>query len=532
MIGLAGPRSRTSASDPCRHAVDAVRPWCGLKDEESFTWHRSRFGETSAGPPRLTPSPRIAGAGSPTGWPRWASRLSDWPSPRPSRLTTSAQPLPVTASRALSSAVGPAADHRCRHGTTTKPPRPRPPRSGPLCRAAELTGDGATGSAALRTAVLKEQAAQRAEELAKGADDITRAASTASSDARQNRLTAADRASARPPPGSTRPGSAGRLPPGSPPPPSARPRRAPSSPAANPGPSSTIPAGGRFPGGGAVSPVPGAVIGAHFGQYGVWSRYHTGLDFRAAYGTPIRAVKSGVVLFAGNSGDWAGNHVAIRHGDGKTTMSSHMSSMAVRLGPDGPGRSGHRLRRPDRPRLRRPPALRALPRRRPVRRRLQGDRPSAVARGQRRADPLRSEITPLCEPLPGRRRPGRFLIRRYRSVIVLASHVFGGHSLLDGDRPESSSEEMSACLAHHRWARRRAPRSDSRHLRRPERLAPARHRRPGRLGARPRCGRLVSLTGAAQGTAPDARPAARRGHRSPTPGSPPSRRPTPRPPPS
>ncbi|HEV2928437.1 MAG TPA: M23 family metallopeptidase, partial [Propionibacteriaceae bacterium] len=90
--------------------------------------------------------------------------------------------------------------------------------------------------------------------------------------------------------------------------------------------------GGGSNSGGGVSPVPGAVIGAHFGQYGVWSRYHTGLDFRAAYGTPIRAVKSGVVLFAGNKGDWAGNHVAVRHGDGRTTMSSHMSSMAVGSG--------------------------------------------------------------------------------------------------------------------------------------------------------------------------------------------------------
>jgi murein DD-endopeptidase MepM/ murein hydrolase activator NlpD len=78
--------------------------------------------------------------------------------------------------------------------------------------------------------------------------------------------------------------------------------------------------------------VPGAVIGAHFGQYGMWSRYHTGLDFRAAYGTPIRAVKAGVVLFSGSSGDWAGTYVAIRHADGKTTMSSHLSSMAVRSG--------------------------------------------------------------------------------------------------------------------------------------------------------------------------------------------------------
>ena len=78
--------------------------------------------------------------------------------------------------------------------------------------------------------------------------------------------------------------------------------------------------------------MPGAVIGTTFGAYGSWSRYHTGIDFRAAYGTPIRAVKSGVVLYAGNSGDWAGNHVAIKHGDGMTTMSSHMSSVAARAG--------------------------------------------------------------------------------------------------------------------------------------------------------------------------------------------------------
>jgi murein DD-endopeptidase MepM/ murein hydrolase activator NlpD len=64
----------------------------------------------------------------------------------------------------------------------------------------------------------------------------------------------------------------------------------------------------------------------------MWSRYHTGLDFRAAYGTPIRAVKSGTVLYAGNSGNWAGNHVAIKHADGKTTMYSHMSSMSAHAG--------------------------------------------------------------------------------------------------------------------------------------------------------------------------------------------------------
>jgi murein DD-endopeptidase MepM/ murein hydrolase activator NlpD len=97
--------------------------------------------------------------------------------------------------------------------------------------------------------------------------------------------------------------------------------------------------GGQDSGGGSseptrrsASPVPGAVIGTPFGATGLWARYHTGLDFRSAGGTPIRAVKSGVVLYAGNKGNWSGNHVAIKHSGGYTTMSSHMSSMSVRAG--------------------------------------------------------------------------------------------------------------------------------------------------------------------------------------------------------
>lgn len=85
-------------------------------------------------------------------------------------------------------------------------------------------------------------------------------------------------------------------------------------------------------GGGSRSPVPGAVVGASFGATGAWARYHTGLDFRAGFGTPIRAVTSGVVVYAGNKGNWAGNHVAVRHAGGYTSMSSHMQSMAVSAG--------------------------------------------------------------------------------------------------------------------------------------------------------------------------------------------------------
>jgi murein DD-endopeptidase MepM/ murein hydrolase activator NlpD len=47
---------------------------------------------------------------------------------------------------------------------------------------------------------------------------------------------------------------------------------------------------------------------------------------------PIHAAQAGVVIFAGNSGDWAGNHVAVRHSNGMTTMYSHMSSLGTSVG--------------------------------------------------------------------------------------------------------------------------------------------------------------------------------------------------------
>ena len=208
-------------------------------------------------------------------------------------------------------------------------------------RRPNLAADDADRTPTLRTAIVKERSAQRAEELAKGADDIIRTERVVTRDARQDQLRAANRASglaaaklaeeklrravaarvaasmareARERAEAARTSDSGR---------SATPTRT----SARPAETSRI-----YTGGGAVSPVPGAIIGTRFGVYGIWSRYHTGLDFRAAYGTPIRAVKSGVVLFAGNTGDWAGNHVAIRHADGRTTMSSHMSSMAVGSG--------------------------------------------------------------------------------------------------------------------------------------------------------------------------------------------------------
>ena len=210
--------------------------------------------------------------------------------------------------------------------------------------------DRATRSSDLEVAIVKEQAAQRDELLAKTSDEVSRAAEAASGVARQRELTIAGRASreagARIAAENLRRAIAARV--------AAANRRqavesapddheAASSKSDRGGDSGSgggsagngSGGGGGTGGGGSaggVAPVPGAVIGAHFGEYGSWSRYHTGIDFRAGHGTPIRAVRSGVVLYAGNSGDWAGNHVAIKHGDGMTTMSSHMSSTAVKAG--------------------------------------------------------------------------------------------------------------------------------------------------------------------------------------------------------
>nr|WP_294695551.1 M23 family metallopeptidase [uncultured Friedmanniella sp.] len=217
---------------------------------------------------------------------------------------------------------------------------------------------GGDGGEPLRKAIVAERAAQRAEELAKNAEAVSRAAAEASRRLRQDELTADEKATqakgaelarealeraaaaraaavtarleaeaaaraeaaaeAEAAAAAEQEAQAGAASDGA------------TSQGTNPAPPPPPPP--PLTSGGGASPVPGAVIGASFGQYGLWSRYHTGVDFRAGYGVPIKAVKSGVVLFAGNSGNWAGNYVAVQHGDQMTTMSSHMSSMAVSSG--------------------------------------------------------------------------------------------------------------------------------------------------------------------------------------------------------
>jgi murein DD-endopeptidase MepM/ murein hydrolase activator NlpD len=73
-------------------------------------------------------------------------------------------------------------------------------------------------------------------------------------------------------------------------------------------------------------------IGTPFGQAGsLWSTgYHTGQDFPAAIGTPVRAVTSGTVSVEHPA--WAGNLVRIDHGNGLETLYAHLSRIDVSNG--------------------------------------------------------------------------------------------------------------------------------------------------------------------------------------------------------
>jgi murein DD-endopeptidase MepM/ murein hydrolase activator NlpD len=61
------------------------------------------------------------------------------------------------------------------------------------------------------------------------------------------------------------------------------------------------------------------------------TRLHTGVDFGAAYGTPISAAASGKVIHSGGFGGY-GNTVIIDHGGGMSTLYAHQSEVRVSLG--------------------------------------------------------------------------------------------------------------------------------------------------------------------------------------------------------
>ncbi|MFI7890872.1 peptidoglycan DD-metalloendopeptidase family protein [Streptomyces sp. CACIS-1.16CA] len=74
-----------------------------------------------------------------------------------------------------------------------------------------------------------------------------------------------------------------------------------------------------------------APYGTPFGKPGLmWSSgRHTGLDFPAKTGTPIRAVDSGIVRQAVDSGPY-GKHIEINHGSSLSSLYAHMSAMLAK----------------------------------------------------------------------------------------------------------------------------------------------------------------------------------------------------------
>ncbi len=80
-----------------------------------------------------------------------------------------------------------------------------------------------------------------------------------------------------------------------------------------------------------VLPLTSYRLTAEFGDYGLWSSYHTGLDFAAPVGTPIRAVASGTVTSAGYDGSY-GNKTVITLDDGTELWFCHQTTFLVSAG--------------------------------------------------------------------------------------------------------------------------------------------------------------------------------------------------------
>ncbi|MEE1782008.1 LysM peptidoglycan-binding domain-containing M23 family metallopeptidase [Streptomyces sp. SP17BM10] len=84
---------------------------------------------------------------------------------------------------------------------------------------------------------------------------------------------------------------------------------------------------------GYVAPLANPVLGEAYGVAGsMWaSGHHTGQDFVASTGTPVRAVANGVVVKADNGGAY-GNEVEIKLADGKYAQYAHLSVIGVTVG--------------------------------------------------------------------------------------------------------------------------------------------------------------------------------------------------------
>jgi hypothetical protein len=70
---------------------------------------------------------------------------------------------------------------------------------------------------------------------------------------------------------------------------------------------------------------------ARFGDYGLWSGYHTGLDFNGNTGDRITAIAGGIVISAGYDGAY-GNKTVVRLEDGTEIWYCHQNAFGVSVG--------------------------------------------------------------------------------------------------------------------------------------------------------------------------------------------------------
>jgi len=91
------------------------------------------------------------------------------------------------------------------------------------------------------------------------------------------------------------------------------------------------------------TPVPGSRISSGFGmrRHPIlgYNRMHTGVDFAAPYGTPLKAAGDGVISAAGWQGAY-GKVVRIRHKDNYETVYAHMSRIPTTIKPGAAVRQG------------------------------------------------------------------------------------------------------------------------------------------------------------------------------------------------
>jgi murein DD-endopeptidase MepM/ murein hydrolase activator NlpD len=80
-----------------------------------------------------------------------------------------------------------------------------------------------------------------------------------------------------------------------------------------------------------VYPLEPVVLTARFGDYGLWSSMHTGLDFNGETGDQIHAIANGTVISASYDGSY-GNKTVVQLEDGTELWYCHQSAFMVSVG--------------------------------------------------------------------------------------------------------------------------------------------------------------------------------------------------------